>query len=141
MPFIIAPVTYLFEYGFFLLNSEKQTTPILSPDMPTPTCKKINAVCLVAYSWWQHLIKSSTTFFLRLRNEKDEANDKADKIDQELKTTKDAVHQAQSDCDDLNRKVTMKWSNSSSSIECWIIMSESGTAQLLMVALPEWNHL
>ena len=62
--------------------------------------------------------KIKLIIFFRLRNEKDEANDKADKIDQELKTTKDAVHQAQSDCDDLNRKVTKQWSNSSSRIEC-----------------------
>lgn len=43
----------------------------------------------------------------RLRNEKDEANDKADKIDQELKTTKEALHQTESDTADLNRKVNI----------------------------------
>lgn len=40
-----------------------------------------------------------------MRNEKDEANDRADSLDQQLKECQDALHAAESDRDDLHRKV------------------------------------
>lgn len=49
----------------------------------------------------------TVTFGCRLRNEKDEANDKADQLDQQLKECQQSIHNVESDRDDLNRKVRL----------------------------------
>ena len=41
----------------------------------------------------------------RLRNEKDEANDRADQLASQLKDVQDSLSQAENDRDDLHRKV------------------------------------
>ena len=68
----------------------------------------------------------------RLRNEKDEANDRADQLASQLKDVQDSLSQAENDRDDLHRKVKRRGV---------VLLSPGIVSQMFFVALSQIREL